>query len=113
MQAARHFVTVVVEFAAGMQHGQHDLCSRLSAAVLIYWYTAAVVDDRDGVVDVNSDRDLVTKAGERLVDRVVDDLVDEMVQPGWSGRSDVHRRALSDGFKALENLDLVRAVIVA
>ena len=73
---------------------------------------AAVVDDRDRVVDVNRDVDLIAEAGQRLVDRVVDDLVDEVVQTGRAGRPDVHRRALPHRLEALEDLDLVRAVLV-
>ncbi len=73
---------------------------------------ATVVDDRDGVVDVDGDIHLVTEPGERLVDRVVDDLVHEMVQPRRARRADVHGRTLANGFKPLENLDLVCAVVV-
>ena len=112
MQTARHLVAVVVELAAGVQDGQHDFGGGLAAGVLIDRNAAAVVDDRDGVVDVDRDVDLVAVAGERLVDRVVDDLVDEMVQPGSAGRADVHRGTLADRLEAFEDLDLVRAVVV-
>ena len=112
MKAARDLVAVVVEFPAGMQHRQRDFSGRLPARMEIDRDAAAVVDDRDGVVDVDGDVDLVAEPGERLVDRVVDDLVDEMVQPRRAGRADVHGRTLADGFEPLENLDLVRAVVV-
>ena len=112
VQAAGHLVAVVVELAAGVQHGQHDFGRRLAAGVAIDGNAAAVVDDRDRVVDVDRDVDLVAEAGQRLVDRVVDDLVDEVVQPGRAGRPDVHGRALAHGLEALEDLDLVGAVVV-
>ena len=80
VQAARHLVAVVVELAAGVQHGQHDFGGRLAALVPVDGNAAAVVDDGDRVVDVDRDVDLIAEAGQRLVDRVVDDLVDEMVQ---------------------------------
>ena len=112
VQAARHLVAVVVELAAGVEHGQHDFRGRAAARVLIGRNAAAVVDDRDGMVDVERDVDLVAVPGQRFVDRVVDDLVDEMVQAGSAGRADVHRRALADRLEALEDLDLVRAVVV-
>src|SRR5437660_12008352 len=35
-----------------------------------------------------------------------------MMQPGRLGRSDVHRRTFLDGLETLENLNLVRRVIV-
>ena len=117
VEAARDLVAVVVELAAGVQDGEHDLGCGLAAFVEIDRDAAAVVDHGDGVVDVDRDVDLVAVPGQGLVDRVVDDLVDEMVQTGRAGRPDVHRRALADRLEALENLDLrgavVRAIAVA
>ena len=112
MKAARDLVAVVIEFAARVQHGQHDFSGRLAARVLVDGNTASVVDDRDRAVDVNRDVDFRTEAREGLVDRVVDDFVHQMVQARRPGRVDVHRRALADGFKAFEDLDLVGAVLV-
>jgi hypothetical protein len=65
-----------------VQNGQHDFRRRFAALVSIDRDAAPVVDDRDRVVDVDRDVDLIAEAGQRLVDGVVDDLVDEMVQPG-------------------------------
>ena len=62
---------------------------------------------------MNRDVDFVAESAQRLIDRVVDDLVHQMMQAGRSGRTDVHRRTLPDGFEALENLDFVGAVIAA
>ena len=73
---------------------------------------ATVVDDRHRAVDVNRDGDVLAETGQRLVDRVVDDFVDEVMQPGRTGRSDVHRRALADGFQAFEDFDLVCAIVL-
>ena len=113
VQAAGHLVAVVVELAAGVQHRQHDFGRRLAARVLIDRDAAAVVDHGHRAVDVNRDVDLIAVAGQRLVDRVVDDFVDEVVQPGRTGRADVHRRAACGRPPALEDLDLVGAVVVA
>ena len=112
VQAARHLVAVVVELAAGVQDGQHDLGGRLAALVHVDRNAAAVVDDGDRVVEVNADVDLVAVPGQRFVDRVVDDLVDQVMQTLRPGRADVHGRALAHGLEALEDLDLVGAVIV-
>ena len=113
VQPARHLVAVVVELAAGVQHGEHDFRRRLAALVPIGRDAAAVVDDGDRPVDVNRDVDLIAESGQRLVDRVVDDFVDEMMQPCHTGRPDVHGRPLADGFQPLEDLDLVGAVVFA
>ena len=112
MQSARHLVAVVVELAAGVQHRQHDFGRRPTAFVHVGRDAAAVVDHRHRVVDVNGDVDFGRKPGQRFVDRVVDDLVDEMMQPGGSGRPDVHRRPLAHGFEAFEDLDALCAVFV-
>ena len=111
VQAARHFVAVVVELAAGVQHRHHDLGRRLAALVHVDGDAAAVVHHRDPVVGVDRDVDLVAVAGERLVDGVVDDLVDEVVQAEGPGRPDVHRGPLPDGLEALQHLDLVSRVV--
>ena len=72
----------------------------------------AVVDHRNGVVDVDRDVDLIAEASQRFVDRVVHDLVNEMVQTGGARRPDVHGGPFPNGLEAFENLDLVRAVVV-
>jgi hypothetical protein len=61
---------------------------------------------------MNADVDLIAVAGEGFVDGVVDDLVDEVMQTLRPGRADVHGGALAHRLEALEDLDLVGAVIV-
>ena len=112
VQPARHLVAVVVELAAGVQHREHDFRRRSTAFVHVGRNAAAVVDDRDRVVDVDGDVDFGGKPGERFVDRVVDDFVDEMMQPGGPGRPDVHRRPLAHGLEPFEDLDALGAVFV-
>ena len=113
VQTAGDLVAVVVELAAGVQHGHHDLSGRAPALVLIHGDAAAVVDDGHRVVDVDRDVDLIAVAGQRLVDRVVDDLVDQVMQARRTGRADVHRRPLAHGLEPFENLDFVGAVLLA
>jgi hypothetical protein len=112
VEAAGHLVALVVELAAGVENGHHDLGRRAAARMLVHRNAAAVIHNGHGVVDVQGDIDLVAEAGQRFVDRVVDDLVDEMVEPRRAGRPDEHRRPLADGFKTFENFDLVGAVLV-
>ncbi len=111
VETAGDFVAVVVELAAGVEHGHHDFGRGSAARVLIDGDASAVVDDGHGVVDVQRDVDLVAEAGERLVYRVVDDFVDEVVQARSTGRADVHRRALADSLQSFEDFDFVRAVV--
>ena len=112
MQASRHLVGVVVELAARVEHREHDFRGRPTALVHVDRNPASVVDDRDRVVDVDGDVDLVAETGEGFVDGVVDDLVHEMVKAWLTGRADVHGRALAHGLETFEHLDLVSTVFV-
>ena len=107
VQAAGDLVGVVVELAAGVDLGQHDLQRALAAVgVDVDRDAAAVVDDRDRAVGVERDVDVPAVAGHRLVDRVVDDLVDQVVQAARGRVADVHARALPDRLDPLEDPDV-------
>ena len=95
VQAAGNFVSVAIEFSAGVQHGHHDFGGGLFfRGVHVDGNAAAVVDDGDAVVVVHGDVDFVAEAGHGFVDGVVDDFPDEMVQAQFAGRADVHRGRL-------------------
>ncbi len=119
VQPARHLVAVLVELAAGVQLGQRDLGGRALRLVLVVefdagWNAAAVVDDRDRVVGVDRDDDVVAMPGKRLVDRVVDHLEHHVVQPGAVVRiADVHARTLAHRLQSLEDLDAADAIVRA
>src|SRR5260221_10945289 len=72
---------------------------------------APVVVDRNGIVSVNDDADLVRKTGEHLVDGIVDDLVHEIMKSPLRRPTDVHPRTLANGFQPLEHRDLTRAIL--
>ena len=79
VQAARDLVTAVVELAAGVQHGQRDFGRRATALVHVGGNAAAVVDDRDRVIEVNRDVYFSAVPGEGFVNRVIDNFVDEVM----------------------------------
>ncbi len=111
MQPARDLVGGVLELAAGVQRGQHDLRRRLARLLVgVDRDAAPVVAHRAGSVRVQDDLDAVAVAGERLVDRVVHDLVDEVVEAVGAGVADVHGRALADRLEPLEDLDVAGGV---
>src|SRR6185503_9986052 len=113
VQTAGDLVRGVLELAAGVQHGQHDLGRRLAALLVdVDRNAASVVADRAGAVGVQDDLDVVAEASQRLVDGVVNRLVNEVVQPVGARVADVHRRALADGLEALENLDVAGGVVL-
>ncbi len=116
VEAARDFVVGGVEFAAGVEHGEDDLDGGHGDAVdglVVDGDAAAVVDDGDGVVDVDGDVDAGGVAAERFVDGVVDDFVDEVVQALLAGGADVHGGAQADGGEAFEDGDVFRGVAAA
>ena len=111
VQTAGDLVARAVKLAACVQHSQNDLERRnahlrMDAA----GNASAVIRDTDDVALFDRDLDVRAVARERFVDRVVDDLVHQMMQTARRGRTDVHTRALADGFQTLEDLDLVLVV---
>ena len=113
VQAAGNLVRVVVELAAGVQHG-HDDFGRRTALLRLHVdrNAAAVVDDADRAVGVDRHDDVIAIAGQRLVDRIVDDLEHHVVQAGAVvGIADVHARALAHRVEALEDLDAAGVVL--
>ena len=76
------------------------------------WNAAAVVDDRDAVVDVDRDLDRLAEAGHVFVDTVVDDFIDEVMEAVDAGAADVHRRTLPHGVEPFQYFDLIRTVTV-
>ena len=114
VQAAGDLVGGSVEFAAGMELGQHHLHGGHHLAVgqrhHVHGNSAAVIDDGDRVVHVNDDVDLFGVSGQRLVHRVVHHLVDQVVQAHLAGRADVHGRTQADGLEAFEDFDVFAGV---
>ncbi len=112
VQAAGDLVAAAVpELAARVEDGEDDFGRRPT----LFLHDpdrnpAAVVGDRDAVVRVDDDRDVVAVPGQCLVDGVVDDLVDQVVQTARAGRADVHPGAFANGFEALEDRDVRGAV---
>src|SRR5690242_15791873 len=97
-----------------MQLGHHHLGSRDLLAIdvhSVHGNAATVVDDGNGVVQVNGDFDLVSMTCERFVHRVVHHFVDQMVQSHLTGGTYIHRGTFADGFHAAEDCDGVGVVV--
>ena len=90
-----------------MQHRQDDLNGRHHLAgvkhLVIDRDATAVVDDRNGVVDVDRNINAAGMTAERLVDRVVDDLIDEVMQTLFACRPDIHGGPEADGRKTFKD----------
>src|SRR5262245_62894824 len=81
VQTAGDLVCGVLELAASVQHGQHDLGRRLAALLVdVDGNAAAVVAGGAGAVGAPADSDVVAEASQRLVDGAVDRFVNERVE---------------------------------
>lgn len=112
VQTAGHLVGVVIEFAAGVQHGHDDLCGGATLfRVNVDRNAAAVVTDGDGTIGVDLDLNIGAVASERLVNGVIDHFEHHVVQARAIIRiADIHPRALADRIQALQYLD-IRGVV--
>jgi hypothetical protein len=115
VEAARDLVAVAAELAAGVQHREHDLDRALALVrarrIRIDRDATAVVLHPAPTVGLQRDVDAVGVARHGLVDGVVDDLPHEMVEAGQTRGTDVHARPLADRIEALEDLDVLGAVV--
>ncbi len=114
VQPARNLVAVVVELAAGMQLGHHDL-GRRDAFLLVDVDrdAATIIGDRHRAVGVECHRHRVAIAGERLVDGIVDHLVDHVVEArAVIGVADIHARARAHGIETAQHGDRIGAIVV-
>ena len=76
VQAAGHFVAVVIEFAARMQHGQGDFRRRsLFCRVHVHRNAAPIINHGNTIVHMNRDRNFGAKSRHRLIYRVIHDFI--------------------------------------
>ena len=112
MQTAGDGVSAAAELSTGVEDGKNYFHRRLTlGGVDVYGNTATIVDYADTAVFAHEDFNVVTVAGERLINRVVDDLIDQVVKTTGTGRTDIHTGALANCFKAFKNLNITCAVI--
>ena len=107
MKSAGDTVGAAAEFTPGVQlrvnhfdGGNAELrvdAHRYADAVVFYTHRLVWVD-----VDING----IAASGKRFVDRIGDDLVNQVMQTTRRGIADVHARAFTHGFKALQNLNI-------
>ncbi len=113
MEAAADLIAALVEFTAGMKHGEHNLESALVLFLVhIHGNAAAVVDNGYGIVGIDCHFYVGGIAGNGFIDGVVHDLVHQMVQAFFGYVAYIHRRALAHGLKAFEHLNVTGAVFL-
>ena len=107
VQAAGNLVGILVELAARMQSREHHLGGGNALLdVHVGGDAAPVVADGDAAVAVQGQRDVVGKAGLRLINGVVDDFECHVVQAGpVIGIADIHSGSFADRIQALEDRD--------
>ena len=112
VEAARHLVGVLVEFAAGMELRHDDFGGRYTLALVDFDRNAAtIVHDSDGAVGIETHIHGVAMAREGLIDGVIDNLIDHVMKARTViGVADIHAWALSHGIEALQNLDCIGTI---
>src|SRR5580704_3105860 len=114
VETAGNFVSVTVEFAAGVKNCKNDFSGgTLFGSVHVNGNAAAIVDHGDGIVRVNRDVHFISVAGHRFVDGVVEDFPPKVMETHSAGRADVHGGAKTNGFEAAEDFDGFRVVLMS
>ena len=113
VQAPRYLVGLVIEFPAGVEHGHDDFHGRpVLGGVRLDRYAAAVVDHGDPSVFLDVHLDRIAESLEMLIDGVLHHFFHEMVQAGGAGAPDVHGGPLANAFESLQDLDILRIVLI-
>ena len=81
VQAAGHLVPAAAELAASMKNGKDNLQSRPAGLRLdIHGNAPAVIRDGDGIARIDGHRNVLTVAGQSLVNGVVHNLIYQVVE---------------------------------
>ena len=73
---------------------------------------AAIVDDGDGISLMDGHIYGIAYAGQSLVHRIVHDFIHQVVQTSAGSAADVHAGTLPDCLQPLQDLDLIRPVLI-
>ena len=111
VETAGIVVILVIEFAAGVENGEDDFDAGLvHGGMLIHGHAAAVVPDTGGAVLMKRDGNFGSETVGGFVDGVVHNLPQQMVKAAGRGRADIHTGAHTDGFEAIQHLDVTGVV---
>ena len=100
-------VIVVAELAAGVQHGEDNLDpGDAHGGVRVDRHAAAIVPHAGRSVFVQGHVYFIGETVGRFVDGIVHDFPQKMMETAGRGGSDIHAGAHTDGFEALEDLDV-------
>ena len=108
VQTAGYFISAAAELTAGMQHGKYHFKGRNThLGMNTGGNTTSVITDADLITGQNGHFDVITEAGQCLVDGVVYDLIDQMMQASGTGRTDIHTGTFTYSLKAFQHLNLI------
>ena len=115
MQAARHLIAGIVpaKFTARVQDRKNDRHGRNAHLRLnVNRDAASVVRNANAVSLLNGHLNVITEAGQRLINGVINDLVDQMMQTARARGADIHTRTFADGLQPLQYLDLAAVIFM-
>ena len=112
MKTSGNLIAILTEFTTGVKHRKHDLQSR---AMLLLVHTrrdtTSVIFHPDGIPWKNAYIDIRTEASHSLIYTVIHHLIDQVMQTSLGDVTYIHRRSLSNGLQAFEDLNTVRTVL--
>ena len=114
VQTAGGFVSLAVEFAAGVKLGHDHFERRLARhlRMVLDRYAATIVGDGQAAFDIEMHLDEIGMAGHGLVHRIVDDFGKEMVKCLFIRAADIHAGTHADRLEPFQNPDRRGAVFV-
>ena len=112
MQAARSRIGFVGKLTAGMERRHDDFKGTLFGVfgVRVDWNAAAIIGNADPIAGHEFDLDSVGMAGDRLIHGVIEQFGHQMVERTLIGAANIHAGPPADGFKALQNLNIVGCI---
>ena len=75
-----------------------------------YRNSAAIVANRDAIIQMNHHVYFCAVPTHSLIDRIVDDLINQMMQTINRRRADIHSWSFTNGFKPLKDLNIIGGI---
>ena len=107
VQTTRDFVRTFVELTSSVEHSHHHL-ERADAFffVDVHGNTATIVLHHNRIIFADGHFNVSAVACQSLVDGVIHRFIDQVMQTFFADVANVHRRALANGFKPFEHLNI-------
>src|SRR5215212_10015177 len=94
-----------------MKYGHNDFKSTASFLGMdTGWDSTAIIFNRNRIVFMYGNENILAMTGEGLVDGIVHHLIYEVMQSLHTNIANIHGRALTHGFKSFQNLNRIGTI---